>query len=93
MSVEPGTAGSICVPVGASLRIATDDYPEGLVLVPDEPVVVRLRFTDDQATGQRILDIGEPTLIRFPGDVDGKVTVNPVGPSTALQVCRPPGSG
>jgi hypothetical protein len=93
MGVEPGVAGPDCVPVSESLAITTVDYPEGLVLVPDEPVVVRLRFTGDQATGRRVLDVGESTLIRFPEGIDGEVTVNPVGSVTALQACRPRGGG
>jgi hypothetical protein len=93
MGVEPGVAGPVCVPVSALLATTTTDHPEGLVLVPDEPVVVRLRFTDDHGVGRRVVDIGESTLIRFPEGIDGEVTVNPVGSVTGLQACRPRGGG
>ena len=87
MGVEPGAAGPVCAQVGERLNVATLDYPEGLVLVPDEPVVVRLRFTDDFGVGRRIQLVDGPVLIRFPDELEGELTINPVGPVTALEAC------
>ncbi len=62
MSIEPGTAGPSCVPVDRSLTVSTTDYPNGMVLHPAEPVAVRLRFTDDQGIGRRVLEsTGQPS--------------------------------